>query len=123
MSFTPSYKEDSVDLIINKIKLSQNEFFITIFDVSFAKVQKEEADYLEENIMNIVYERQEMKQLLSKNDKLEAETKELIDTQNKKILLETTDPLTGLKNRRFFNQLTHNILLASDPTKDNHLMI
>ena len=123
ISFTPSYKEDSVDLIINKIKSSQNEFFITIFDVSFAKVQKEEADYLEENIMNIVYERQEMKQLLSKNDKLEAETKELIDTQNKKILLETTDPLTGLKNRRFFNQLTHNILLASDPTKDNHLMI
>jgi len=122
-SFLAPYKKEMADLIFNKINTSQNEFLITIYDVSFARDLKKEADYLEENIIKIVNESKEIKELFAINDKLEAETKELIDTQNKKILLETTDALTGLSNRRFFNQAAHNIILNSEPTKDNHIML
>ena len=123
LSFGLSYKKATADLIFNKIRTSQKEFLITIYDVSFAKNLKQEADHLEENIITIVNESKEIKELLAINDRLEAETKELIDTQNKKILLETTDALTGLSNRRFFNQAAHNIILSSEPTKNNHIMI
>ena len=123
LSFSLSYKKEMADLIFNKINTSQNEFLITIYDVSFARNLKKDADYLEENIIKIVNESKEIKELFAINDKLEAETKELIDTQNKKILLETTDSLTGLSNRRFFNQAAHNVILNSEPTKDNHIML
>lgn len=95
LSFELSYKKATADLIFNKIKTSQNEFLITIYDVSFAKNLKQEADYLEENIITIVNESKEIKELLAINDRLEAETKELIDTQNKKYCLKPQMHLQG----------------------------
>ena len=117
-----SYKVNNIDIVFTKSLYKKYSHIITILDVSSSKDLKIQTEHIENNLEKILNEDKEIIELTNINTDLEKQTRDFIDIQNQKILLETTDHLTGLSNRTFFKQAAHNILSNSKPN-EHHIVI
>lgn len=120
------FSDEYINILCHKVQMPQilnysSINIMSILDVSFIKEAQEKIEHINKNLENIIKESTQKLEDVSKE--LSVEVQKRIDSENKMILVSSTDALTGLYNRRYFSQIAHNIILNANPHINKHLII
>ncbi|EHL19527.1 hypothetical protein HMPREF9628_00248 [Peptoanaerobacter stomatis] len=117
---------ETVNVLCNKFQFEENSAYepfdiLTILDIGIVHESQKKIENINKNLEKLIKE--STQKLENINNELNTEIKRRIDSESKMLQISSTDPLTGLYNRRFFSQISHNIIMDSNPIINRHVVI